>query len=160
MWKKIDDSKVLNVYIPTCDGGCEQQPIELEPSFYEDNGTPICMCGCDMRYSHTIVNVDTSSTKASNEQIDDVLNTLSYLNIEEPSDETAELICEAINVVKSFKKEKGEALDTDLNKAELEGAYECPHCGGHFMVDSTYLDQVESEVSCMYCKNTITFPEI
>jgi len=41
--------------------------------------------------------------------------------------------------------------DVDINKCELEGPYECPACGGHIMIDSTFLDQVGKEVRCPYC---------
>lgn len=36
-------------------------------------------------------------------------------------------------------------------KCELEGPYECPCCGGHIMLDATYLDQVEEIALCPYC---------
>ena len=35
---------------------------------------------------------------------------------------------------------------------ELEGVFECPSCGGHMSLDSTFLDQVSSTVHCPYCK--------
>jgi len=47
----------------------------------------------------------------------------------------------------------------DKDKVQLDGPYECPHCGGHFMVDATFLDQVEPYVSCMYCKEQMEIPE-
>jgi len=34
---------------------------------------------------------------------------------------------------------------------ELEGPYECPWCGGHVMLDATFLEQVELKVRCPYC---------
>ena len=34
---------------------------------------------------------------------------------------------------------------------ELEGPYECEDCGGHVMLDATYLDQVEKFAYCPYC---------
>ena len=34
---------------------------------------------------------------------------------------------------------------------ELEGPYECSNCGGHMMLDATYLDQVTDMVTCPYC---------
>lgn len=37
-------------------------------------------------------------------------------------------------------------------KTELEGPYECQGCGGHVMLDSTFLDQVAEWVGCPYCK--------
>jgi DNA-directed RNA polymerase subunit RPC12/RpoP len=36
-------------------------------------------------------------------------------------------------------------------KCELEGPYECGHCGGHLMMDATFLDQVGDIVVCPYC---------
>jgi len=35
---------------------------------------------------------------------------------------------------------------------ELEGPYECPYCGGHVMLDTTFLDQVNLKTFCPYCK--------
>jgi len=34
---------------------------------------------------------------------------------------------------------------------ELEGPYKCEQCGGHVMLDATYLDQVEEFAFCPYC---------
>lgn len=42
----------------------------------------------------------------------------------------------------------------EKKKCELEGPYECPHCGGHIMLDATYLDQIEDAVRCPYCLDT------
>ena len=41
--------------------------------------------------------------------------------------------------------------EIDIEKTELEGPYECPCCGGHIMLDGTYLDQVIELVICPYC---------
>jgi len=38
---------------------------------------------------------------------------------------------------------------------ELEGPYECPCCGGHMMLDATFLDQVTPAVSCPYCRTEV-----
>ena len=38
------------------------------------------------------------------------------------------------------------------SKCELEGPYECPWCGGHIMLDATYLDQVSTVLKCPYCE--------
>jgi DNA-directed RNA polymerase subunit RPC12/RpoP len=35
---------------------------------------------------------------------------------------------------------------------ELEGPYECPRCGGHMMLDATFLDQVSTTIDCPYCR--------
>ena len=37
------------------------------------------------------------------------------------------------------------------DKCELEGPYECRNCGGHIMLDATFLEQVENVSSCPYC---------
>jgi hypothetical protein len=39
----------------------------------------------------------------------------------------------------------------DKKKTELIGPYEC-ECGGHLMLDATFLEQVSSVVTCPYCK--------
>jgi len=54
---------------------------------------------------------------------------------------------------------KRKVIKVPEEKVELEGPYECPHCGGHFKVDSTFLDQVEEIINCMYCKKKIQIPE-
>ena len=46
---------------------------------------------------------------------------------------------------------KGFWKPIDQSKCELEGPYECPWCGGHVMLDATYLDQVELRAKCPYC---------
>jgi len=50
-------------------------------------------------------------------------------------------------------------VKVDATKCELEGPYECPHCGFHMMLDSTYLDQVELEVVCPSCREIVKAPE-
>jgi len=45
-------------------------------------------------------------------------------------------------------------------KCELEGPYECPWCGGHIMLDATFLDQVASVVVCPYCENVAHVKEV
>jgi len=42
---------------------------------------------------------------------------------------------------------------------ELEGPYECLHCKGHFMLDTTFLDQVSDTITCPYCTRTVVVPE-
>lgn len=41
-------------------------------------------------------------------------------------------------------------------KTELSGPYECPDCGGHMMLDTTFLDQVGYEITCPYCQVTVS----
>ena len=46
------------------------------------------------------------------------------------------------------------------SKCELEGPYECPWCGGHMMLDATFLDQVSTVLECPYCDYTIYVEDI
>ena len=40
----------------------------------------------------------------------------------------------------------------DKEKCEFVGPYECSICGGHLMLDLTFLDQVEPDkIDCPYC---------
>ena len=50
-YKKINNSDITSVW--TCHYCLIG--VKVEPSFYEDNGTPICKCGRDMSYSETQV---------------------------------------------------------------------------------------------------------
>jgi len=43
--------------------------------------------------------------------------------------------------------------EVNTEDTELEGPYECPSCGGHIMIDVTYLDQVETLIICPYCES-------
>jgi hypothetical protein len=58
-WQKIDDYKVNHVWIKHDNDDCGEGPekVDISPDWYQDNGTPICQCGCDMVYSHTEINV-------------------------------------------------------------------------------------------------------
>ena len=53
----------------------------------------------------------------------------------------------------------GIAVLIEDHKVELEGPYECPFCGGHFAIDSTFLDQVDEVFDCMYCNERLTIKE-
>ena len=44
-----------------------------------------------------------------------------------------------------------EWFPVNKEKCELEGPYECSACGGHIMLDSTFLDQVRDYIRCPYC---------
>jgi DNA-directed RNA polymerase subunit RPC12/RpoP len=35
-------------------------------------------------------------------------------------------------------------------KCELEGPYECGNCGGHIMIDASFLKQVSDSITCPY----------
>lgn len=55
-WVRIDDSMIENVWVKSPYDNCEENElteISLNPSWYQDNGTPQCECGIDMVYSHT-----------------------------------------------------------------------------------------------------------
>jgi DNA-directed RNA polymerase subunit RPC12/RpoP len=44
-------------------------------------------------------------------------------------------------------------------KCELEGPYQCSNCGGHVMLDATFLDQVDTKVGCPYCVQLAEAPK-
>ncbi|MHC4458554.1 MAG: hypothetical protein ACYS0I_16000 [Planctomycetota bacterium] len=46
-----------------------------------------------------------------------------------------------------------------IEKTALEGPYECPKCGGHLMIDVSYLDDVSGIITCPYCTAQVTAPE-
>ena len=49
-------------------------------------------------------------------------------------------------------------LEVNVENTELEGPYQCPHCSGHVMLDTTYLDQVVEKVKCPYCGKVVWVP--
>ena len=54
---RIADHCIAHVWVPECEqSGCSE--VEVGPDYYQANGTPICACGQDMSYSHTMVTVD------------------------------------------------------------------------------------------------------
>lgn len=58
-WETIEDNKVRHIWKCTddeCD--CDHEEIEIWPSWYTDNGTPICDNGVDMVYQRTEINVE------------------------------------------------------------------------------------------------------
>jgi len=57
--------------------------------------------------------------------------------------------------IEEMYKRKRYFKRVEMGICELEGPYECPCCGGHMMLDATFLDQVSTIVSCPYCSNTI-----
>ena len=52
-WKKIKDSDVIHIWGNTCDEPTCENEIAIPPTFYEENGTPMCACGEDMTYLRT-----------------------------------------------------------------------------------------------------------
>jgi hypothetical protein len=54
---KVKDIEVINIWIKSEDDDCEYniEPVEINPDWYQENGTPICSCGQDLVYSHTEV---------------------------------------------------------------------------------------------------------
>ena len=51
-------------------------------------------------------------------------------------------------------------IAVDKEKCELDGPYECPCCGGHIMLDATYLDQVYTNIQCPYCGSMFSVEEV
>ncbi len=48
-WKPISDKNIRSLWIcPEC-----KKKAHIEPNWYQDNGTPVCECDLDMKYSHT-----------------------------------------------------------------------------------------------------------
>ena len=47
----IEDSKVVTVW------NCEDcaNEVEVTVDFFQDNGTPVCYCDCDMNYAYTYI---------------------------------------------------------------------------------------------------------
>ncbi len=62
MFVKIDDKKILHCWRCSDPEGCDAKPenkeVFITPTFYQQNGTPVCECGCDMTYSHTEVDIE------------------------------------------------------------------------------------------------------
>ena len=59
MWNTISDNNVRSIWKCTdeeCD--CPKETIQLSPTFYQDNGTPICDNGNDMAYIRTEVSIN------------------------------------------------------------------------------------------------------
>ena len=54
-WKKLEDSKLMAMWdCPVC-----ENKSEVYPSFYQDNGTPVCPdCDCDMNYEGTFLLIE------------------------------------------------------------------------------------------------------
>lgn len=42
---------------------------------------------------------------------------------------------------------------------ELTAPYECPHCGGHVALDSTWFEQVGGSTVCPYCNTVLDEPD-
>tara|TARA_R100000995_G_scaffold76132_1_gene45683 strand:- start:210 stop:509 length:300 start_codon:yes stop_codon:yes gene_type:complete len=73
-WRPIKDEKILHRWRCVCDGNSidpenisfdseieelnasQYYTVELEPSWYQNNGTPVCMlCDSDMTYIETLL---------------------------------------------------------------------------------------------------------
>lgn len=67
VWKKIPDARVQHVWKKAEDDDCGEGPetVAVSPSWYEENGTPICFCGEDMVYSHTEILTPNKTFKQS-----------------------------------------------------------------------------------------------
>ena len=55
-------------------------------------------------------------------------------------------------------RKQGTWIHKDPDSCELEGPYECPHCGYHVMLDATYLDQIAERSSCPGCRYSNIVP--
>ena len=67
VWKTIPDNRVAHVWKKATDDDCGDGPetVTVSPDWYEENGTPSCFCGEDMRYSHTEI----LTTNSGNQEI-------------------------------------------------------------------------------------------
>jgi len=57
-WVEVADAHVNQIWICSnedCDEDEDNRIVGVDPTFYENNGTPICSCGCDMAYLRTEV---------------------------------------------------------------------------------------------------------
>lgn len=52
-------------------------------------------------------------------------------------------------------REKRRWIPIALDQMEPEGPYQCPECGGHVILDATYLEQVKLNVKCPYCGKSV-----
>jgi hypothetical protein len=59
MFRKVENRRVRHTWKCEADG-CEatENEVTVYPTFYEDNGTPVCECGCDMKYAYTEVDIE------------------------------------------------------------------------------------------------------
>lgn len=55
--KIIADNKIFHIWECKRLGCLNDKETEIPPTFYQDNGTPICDCGDDMTYVRTEVEV-------------------------------------------------------------------------------------------------------
>lgn len=68
---------------------------------------------------------------------------------EEGCDRLIEHVQDEISMLKGLTS-SFDRVDEEL--VELEGPFECDICGGHLMVDVTFLDKVSWRITCPYCK--------
>ena len=45
------------------------------------------------------------------------------------------------------------------SNVEVDGPYECPLCGGHVLLDVSFIDQVDDTVTCPYCNKRVRISE-
>ena len=57
IWTNIKDNEVKHIWVKDEDDICDwyAERVEINPDWYQENGTPICSCGIDLVYSHTEV---------------------------------------------------------------------------------------------------------
>lgn len=56
-WVRIEDKNIVHIWVKDEYDDCENKNIrvEINPDWYQYNGTPLCSCGEDLVYSHTEV---------------------------------------------------------------------------------------------------------
>lgn len=64
---------------------------------------------------------------------------------------TPEQVIDELERLRAPEIRGNRAKVVDPSVCELEGPYECL-CGGHMMLDSTYLEQVSDKFTCPYCR--------
>lgn len=57
MFIKVENRRVRHIW--RCkDDDCTHADTTINPTFYEHSGTPVCECGCDMKYVRTEVDIE------------------------------------------------------------------------------------------------------
>lgn len=56
-WITVSENEVRCVWKKSMDDdcGCGPDTVEVSPAWYEEHGTPMCCCGQDLYYRHTLV---------------------------------------------------------------------------------------------------------
>lgn len=76
---------------------------------------------------------------------------IGHLN-EEQCERLIELVQSRIDELKA-QSIQSRFEEVEVERVELEGPFECSSCGGHLMVDVSYLNEVSYKITCPYCQN-------